>query len=147
MTKLTRMLAGLLSFTARMLPADRQQRAEAVQSEAESVPAGWPRLRWLAGGVRMMAPEALVIRKFAYWLGLGAVAAVAAWTVWGCCPGSAGRPDRLPGNTPPSARRSRLRVVLVVDGDLATLPSRADGGPAACPRRRLPVAFCPLMSG
>jgi hypothetical protein len=101
MTKLTRMLAGLLSFTARMLPADRQQRAEAVQSEAESVPAGWPRLRWLAGGVRMMAPEARVIRKFAYWLGLGAVAAVAAWTVWGCCPGSAGRPDRLPGNTPP----------------------------------------------
>ena len=64
MTQLTRMLAGLLGLTARMLPS------------------GWPQVRWLAGGVRMAATEAHMIRKFAYWLGLGAVAGAAAWTVW-----------------------------------------------------------------
>jgi hypothetical protein len=82
MTRLTRMLAGLLSLTARMLPAGRQQWAEAVKSEAGSVPAGWPQVRWLAGGVRLVAKEASVMRKFAYWLGLGAVTGAAAWTVW-----------------------------------------------------------------
>jgi hypothetical protein len=82
MTKITRMLAGLLSLTARMLPAGRQQWAEAVQSEAGSVPAGWPQVRWLAGGVRLVAREANVVRKLMYWLGLGAVAGAAAWTVW-----------------------------------------------------------------
>jgi hypothetical protein len=82
MTLLTRMLAGLLSLTARMLPAGLQEWAEAVRSEAGSVRAGWPRVGWLAGGVRMMATEASVVRKFMYWLGLAAVAGAAAWTVW-----------------------------------------------------------------
>jgi hypothetical protein len=49
MTPLTRMLAGLLSLTARMLPPGRQQWAQADRSEADSVPAGWPRVHWLAG--------------------------------------------------------------------------------------------------
>jgi len=82
MTRLTRMLAGLLGLTARMLPAGQQQWAEAVLSETGSVPAGWSQVRWLAGGVRMTATEAHMMRKFAYWLGLGAVAGAAAWTMW-----------------------------------------------------------------
>jgi len=48
---LTRVLAGLLGHAARLLPPGRQQWAEAVGAEAGEVAAGWPRLRWLAGGL------------------------------------------------------------------------------------------------
>jgi hypothetical protein len=82
MTRLTRLLAGLLSLTARMLPARRREWAEAVQAEAGLVPAGWPQVRWLAGGVRLVAREATAVRKLGYWIGLGLVAGAAAWTVW-----------------------------------------------------------------
>ena len=34
-----------------MLPPGRQEWAEAVQAEADLVPAGWPRVGWLAGSV------------------------------------------------------------------------------------------------
>lgn len=44
---LSRMLAG----AAPLLPADMRHWAEAVRTEAGQVPAGWPRLAWLAGGL------------------------------------------------------------------------------------------------
>lgn len=79
---LTPVLAGLLRQSARLLPPGRQQWAEAVRAEAGQVPAGWPRLRWLAGGLWLVAREATMMRKVVYWLGAGAVAAGAAWGVW-----------------------------------------------------------------
>lgn len=79
---LTRVLAGLLRNTARLLPPGRRQWAEAVGAEAGEVAAGWPRLRWLAGGVWLVAREAMMMRKVVYWLGAGAVAAAGAWVVW-----------------------------------------------------------------
>ncbi len=82
MEQLTWMLAGVLRAAARLLPPGRRQWAEAVQAEAGQVPAGWPRLRWLAGGLWLVAREAKMVRKVVYWLGVGAVAAAAAWTVW-----------------------------------------------------------------
>ena len=48
MDELTWMLAGMLRNAARLLPPGRRQWAEAVRAEAGQVPAGWPRLRWLA---------------------------------------------------------------------------------------------------
>jgi len=48
-------LTGLLRVLARLLPAGRREWAEAVQAEASQAPAGWPRLRWLAGGVWLVA--------------------------------------------------------------------------------------------
>ena len=60
---LTRVLAGLLGYAARLLPPGRQQWAEAVGAEAGEVAAGWPRLRWLAGGLRLVGREANVARK------------------------------------------------------------------------------------
>ena len=51
MEQLTWMLAGILRAAARLLPPGRRPWAEAVRAEAGQVPAGWPRLRWLAGGV------------------------------------------------------------------------------------------------
>ena len=82
MDQLTRMLAELLRKTARLLPPERRQWAEAVGAEAGQVPAGWPRLRWLAGGLWLAMGEAKMMRKVVYWLGAGAVAAAAAWVVW-----------------------------------------------------------------
>ena len=79
---LTRVLAGLLGYAARLLPTGRRQWAEAVGAEAGEVAAGWPRLRWLAGGLRLVGREATVARKVMYWLGAGAVAAAGAWVVW-----------------------------------------------------------------
>ncbi len=74
-------LTWMLRQAARLLPPERRPWAEALQAEAGQVPAGRPRLRWLAGGLVLVAREAHVARKFVYWLGLGAVAAAAAWAV------------------------------------------------------------------
>ena len=82
MERLTRLLAGLLRDAARLLPPGRREWAEAVRAEADQVPAGWPRLGWLAGGLWLAAREAKMMRKVVYWLGAGAVAAAAAWAVW-----------------------------------------------------------------
>jgi hypothetical protein len=79
---LTRVLAGLLGHAARLLPPGRRQWIEAVAAEAGQVPQGWPRLRWLAGGLWLVAREAAMGRKVMYWLGAGAVAAAGAWVVW-----------------------------------------------------------------
>ena len=81
MERLTRMLAQMLRVAASWLPPGRRQWAEAVQAEAGQVPAGWPRLGWLAGGLWLAVREAEMMRKIVYWLGLGMVAATAAWAV------------------------------------------------------------------
>jgi hypothetical protein len=82
MERLTWMLTRMLRDAARLLPPGRQEWAEAVQAEADLVPAGWPRGGWLAGGLRLAAKEAEIMRKVVYWLGVGTVAAAAAWAVW-----------------------------------------------------------------
>jgi hypothetical protein len=82
MARMTRLLAGLLGNTGRLLPPARRQWAEAMQAESGQVPAGWRRLHWLAGGLWLVAREAGVARKIVYWLGLGLAAAAAAWAVW-----------------------------------------------------------------
>ena len=82
MERLTWLLGGLLRAAAWLLPPGRRPWAEAVQAEAGEIPAGWPRLHWLAGGLWLVAREANVVRKVVYWLGAGAVAAAAAWAIW-----------------------------------------------------------------
>ena len=84
MDELTWMLAGMLRNAARLLPPGRRQWAEAVRAEAGQVPAGWPRLRWLAGGLWLAAREGakMMVGKVVYRLGLVAVAAAVAWVVW-----------------------------------------------------------------
>ncbi len=81
MERLTRLLAGVLRTAARWLPPGRREWAEAVRAEADQVPAGWPRLGWLAGGLWLAVREAEMMRKVVYWLGVGTVAATAAWAV------------------------------------------------------------------
>jgi hypothetical protein len=82
MDRLTWMLTKMLRGAARLLPSARREWAEAVRAEADLVPAGWPRVGWLAGGLWLAVKEAEIMRKVVYWLGIGAVAAAAAWAVW-----------------------------------------------------------------
>ena len=81
MERLTWMLAGLLRTAARLLPPGSREWTEAVTAESGQVPAGWPRLGWLAGGLWLAVREAKMMRKVVYWLGVGMVAATAAWAV------------------------------------------------------------------
>jgi hypothetical protein len=91
MERLARRLTWLLDRAARWLPPDRRQWAEAARAEAEQVPAGRPRLSWIAGGLWLVLKEAKMARKIGYWLGVGGVAVIAAWAAWAClrsAPGS-----------------------------------------------------------
>jgi hypothetical protein len=79
---LTSVVAGMLRYAARLLPPGRRRWADAVQAEAAVLPAGWPRLGWLAGGLWMTLREVQMMRKAVYLLGVLAVAVAAAWVVW-----------------------------------------------------------------
>src|SRR5260370_27496445 len=57
MEQLTWLLTAMLGKAARLLPPVRRQWAEAVWAEAGQVPSGWPRLRWLAGGLWLAVGE------------------------------------------------------------------------------------------
>jgi hypothetical protein len=60
---LSRPVAAVLRWCAQRLPAGRAEWAEAILAEAENVPAGWQRQKWLAGGLRMVSGESMIIRK------------------------------------------------------------------------------------
>ena len=113
MDQLTWMLTRMLRDAARLLPSAQREWAEAVRAEADLVPAGWPRVGWLAGGLWLAVKEAEIMRKVVYWLGIGAVAAAAAWAVW------------LSWHTSPAADAltvtDRVRVLVGVAA-LAVLP-------------------------
>ena len=77
----TQALDRLLGWCAALLRPERREWAEAVRAEAGEVPAGLPRLAWLAGGLWLVAREAGMVRRIAYWLGIAAVAVAAALAV------------------------------------------------------------------
>ena len=80
--RLVRALARALDSAAALLPADRRHWAEALQAETGQVPAGWPRLTWLTGGLWLIAKETGMARRIGYWTGAAAVMAAVAWVVW-----------------------------------------------------------------
>ena len=141
---LTRVLAGLLGYMARLLPPGRRQWAEAVEAEAGEVAAGWPRLHWLVGGLWLVAREAKMARKVVYWLGAGIVAAVGVWVVW--------LSWRTSAAADPQTVTDRVRV-LVGAAALVVLPwvGRRRGwfGPVASSltARLLRVAGCAAVCG
>jgi hypothetical protein len=71
---------------ARLMPAERRAWAEAVWAEAPEVAGYWQRLAWRAGGVRLIAREAQMVRRTGTLLVFGAAAGAAVWSAW---PGSA----------------------------------------------------------
>jgi membrane-associated phospholipid phosphatase len=87
MNWLTRVMVALLGRAAGLLPADRREWARALWTEADEVPAGWPRLTWLAGGARWTMQEAALGRMLGYPLAFAAAAAGLAWSAWSGPPG------------------------------------------------------------
>jgi hypothetical protein len=65
-----------------LLPAGRREWAAAVWAEAHEVPPGLARLAWRAGGVWVLAREALIPRRIVRAALFAVAAAVAAWTAW-----------------------------------------------------------------
>ncbi len=146
MERLAAMLAGTLRAAAWLLPPGRRQWAEAARAEAGQVPAGWPRLSWLAGGLWLVAREAKMVRKVLYWVGVGVVATAAALAIW-----LSWRAVRAPYYDP-QAVTDRVRVLAGVAA-LVTLPwvGRRRGwfGPvgSSITARLVRVAGCAAMCG
>ncbi len=66
----------------RLVAGGRRDWTEAIWAQAHEVPPGWPRLAWRAGGVGLIAREAMLPRRLVR-AALFAVAAVlAAWAAW-----------------------------------------------------------------
>jgi hypothetical protein len=87
MNWLTRLTAALLRWSAGMLPPSRRLWLYALWAEAAEVPAGWLRLAWLIGGVRLTMREAALGRRFGYPLAFAVAAAGTARSAWSGPPG------------------------------------------------------------
>ena len=79
--RFTRMLAGLLGRSARLLPAARRDWAEAVLAEAGEIPAGAGRVAWLGGGLWLVARE-VVMGRVVRVLAFAVAAAGMVWIGW-----------------------------------------------------------------
>ena len=75
-------MAAARRGAAWLLPAGRRDWIAAVWAEAHEVPPGLERLAWRAGGVWMLAREALMPRRVVRAALFAVAAAVAAWTAW-----------------------------------------------------------------
>jgi hypothetical protein len=116
----TAALVRALEWAARLLPPGRRAWAEAVRAEADAVPAGPPRLRWLAGGLHTVAWQAGLWRGAAR-TGLATLAGAAlVWLGW------------HPGSANPAMPTDRVALIVTV-GLLAALPAvvRLRYGPVA----------------
>jgi PadR family transcriptional regulator, regulatory protein PadR len=82
MNKLTQVMAAVRRGVARLLPGGRRDWVAAVWAEAHQVPPGLARLAWRAGGVWVLAREALRPRRLGRAVLFAVAAAVAAWAAW-----------------------------------------------------------------
>lgn len=87
MNWLNRVVVTLLRCSAGLLPPDRRAWTRALWAEADEVPAGWRRLAWLLGGLRLTVREATRRRGLGYPLAFTAAAAGVAWSAWPGLPG------------------------------------------------------------
>jgi len=146
MEQFATMLTAMLRAAERLLPPGRRQWAEAARAEAVQAPGGWSRVRWLLGGLWLVAREAGVMRKVMYWTGVGAAAVVASWTIW-----LSWRAVRLP-YFDPQAVTDRVRILAGIAA-IVVLPwvGRRRGwfGPvgSSITARLVRVAGCAAMCG
>jgi hypothetical protein len=88
----SRVGAAVRRAAARLVPAGRRDWVEAVWAEAPEVPRGLRRLAWRAGGARLMAREALMLRRIGGAVLFAVVAAVVARAAWPDSPASVATP-------------------------------------------------------
>jgi len=117
MSELTRAMASVLRRSAVLMPADRREWAEAAWAEVAEVPAGWQRLRWLAGGLRLTVQEAVRGRRLWYPLAFAAAAAGMAWSAW----------SGPPGDSAIEINRIDVIVIVVILAMLPWIIRRARG--------------------
>ncbi|HEY7263093.1 MAG TPA: hypothetical protein VH589_16595 [Trebonia sp.] len=105
MKGLSRAGAAARRGVARLVPAGRRDWVEAVWAEAPEAPPGLRRLAWRAGGVRLIAREALMRRGIGSALLFGAAARLGLWdnaaTGQGDPPRGGGPPGPEPVPNPP----------------------------------------------
>lgn len=123
MSGLSRVGAVARRAAARLVPAGRRDWVEAVWAEAPEVSPGLRRLAWRAGGVQLIAREALMRRRIGSALLFAMAAALVAWAAW---PGS-------PASFADSVDRADVITVVVVLSGLA-LVARWLFGPAGSSR-------------
>jgi hypothetical protein len=114
------MMAALRRLTA-LMRADRRDWTEAVLAEAAEVPAGWRRLSWLAGGMRMTIREAARAHRLWYPAAFAAMAAGIAWSAW----------SGPPGDPAIAINRTDVLAVVVILAGLAWAFRRTRGTVAA----------------
>ena len=117
MSGLTRAMAATLRRSAALVPAGRREWAEAIWAEAAEVPAGRPRLRWLAGGVRLTVREAARGRRSWYPLAFAAAAAGMTWSAW----------SGPPGDSAIEINRIDVMVIVLILAGLPWLVRRVRG--------------------
>ena len=126
-----------------LVPVGRREWVEAVWAEAPEMPPGLRRLAWQAGGLRLIAREAVMVRRIGGLLLFAAAVAAAARAAWPGSPGSlaasAVRVDVItmvallagvpllafPFLGPPDSRPARWLRVGCHAALLALLPTRA----------------------
>jgi hypothetical protein len=117
---------GLMTALRRLTPlmaADRREWTEAVLAEAAEVPAGWRRLSWLAGGMRLTVREAARAHRLWYPAAFAAVAAGIAWSAW----------SGPPGDSAIAINRTDVLAIAAILAGLAWM-SRRSRGPVAAAR-------------
>jgi hypothetical protein len=117
MSGLGRVGAAARRGAARLVPAGRRYWVEAVWAEAPEVPPGLRRLAWRAGGVRLIAREALMRRRIGSAMLFAVAAALVAWAAW---PGS-------PDNFATSVDRVDVITMVLLLAGLALLARRVFG--------------------
>ncbi len=134
---LPRAMGAMAALLRLCVPADRRLWVEAVCGEAAEVPSGWPRLRWLAGGLRVTAREAALARRLRWPLAFAAAIGVVAYAL-----GPLGFPLRFAGPWPASLYDAALGlgVYLALSAPVAAGLRAARRGsrpaPAAAPPRQ-----------
>jgi hypothetical protein len=82
MSWLERTMAAAGRGAAWLLPPGRRDWVVALWAEAHDVPPGLERLAWRAGGLWMLAREALMPRRLGRAVVFAVAAAMAAWVAW-----------------------------------------------------------------
>jgi hypothetical protein len=120
METLTKGLMTALRRLTALMAADRREWTEAVLAEAAEVPAGWRRLSWLTGGMRLTVREAVRAHRLWYPAAFAAVAAVIAWSAW----------SGPPGDSAIAINRTDVLAIVAILAGLAWI-SRRTRGPVA----------------
>jgi hypothetical protein len=127
MSRLGRVGGAVRRYSVRIVPAGRRDWVEAVWAESSAAPPGLRRLAWRAGGVSLLAREALMRRETSSALLFGSAAVLVTWAAW---PGSS-------SSFATSVDRIDVITMVVVLGSLALIARWVFGPPGPSRTARL----------